>query len=473
MKLHLRYPIITVAIAVWLMTSCVPPFRSPPPTSAEYCDISDAELAEPPEHDLLLEVWASAPRQHCLRGYAPWFAAREHPELGISVKVRAHNINADPFRDDLLAAAAQGKAPDIAFVYHYQIRSLAPEGYLLPITECRSQQPGLQQIPDELWTIMSRDDQAWGIPFELETIVLNYNKVMLRQLGWSQPEIDQLPAQIASGDFDLADLLHVAQEAMSSGVADTGLAFILHPIQRNAIADLYRGYGGRLIDEASGQLVLDRQAVLQTFTFLETLHTHQLLNSNFAQWDFSNWGNNVLIRDAMAHGRILFWQAYASDWQQMVMDYTENEAEEAELYQSVGTALMPVQHKSQAGTMYGIDINQFVIFSEKATGRRNQDAACRLLAAIYTTQLPQLHADKSSQPVATSNGILLPSYWQALGLQKVLWLPDRQRDFNAIYTRALAELAAAVERGEYSAEEATAIVLERLQAELGDQLLVE
>lgn len=467
-----RSLLLMALVVSFFFAGSVPPFRAAPPSSADYCGISPAELAAPPAHETVLELWASAPRQHCLRGYAPWLAAKEHPELAISLNVRAHNVNADPFRDDLLAAAAQGKAPDLAFVYHYAIPPLVEQGYLVPMDECR-QQAGLRQLADELWTVFSKDGQAWGVPFEIETIVLNYNKVMLRQLGWSQPQIDQLPAQIASGEFTLDDLLRVAQQAVNSGVTDAGLAFIPHPIQRHAISDLYRAFGGRLIDPTSGQLVIDRAALQQTFAFFESLHTHQLVDPGFTLFDFSNWGNNTLIRDGMAHGRILFWQAYASDWQQMVMDYTDNEAEVAALYQAVGSALLPAGDANQAGTAFGTHINQYVIFAEKATGRRHQQTACRLLAALYTTQLAELHADKTSQPIVTGNGTALPTYWQAMGLQSVVWRPDRHPDFYPIYSRVLAEMATMVERGEQSAAAATTITLERLQTELGDQLLVE
>ena len=473
MKLSTIRSLFLMALVVsFFFAGSVPPFLAAPPSSADYCGISLTELAAPPAHETVLELWASAPRQHCLRGYAPWLAAKAHPELGISVNVRAHNVNDDPFRDDLLAAAAQGRAPDLAFVYHYAIPPLVEQGYLVPLDECR-QQAGLRQLADELWTVFSPDGQAWGVPFELETIVLNYNKAMLRQLGWSQPQIDQLPAQIASGEFTLANLLRVAQQAVSSGVIDAGLAFIPHPGQRHAIVDLHRAFGGRLIDPTSGQLVIDRAALQQTFAFLESLHTHRLIDPGFTLFSFSTWGNNTLIRDGMAHGRILFWQAYASDWQQMVMDYTDNEAEAAALYQAVGSALLPAGDANQAGSMLGVDLNQYVIFAEKATGRRHQQTACRLLAALHTTQLPQLHADKTSQLAVTSNGIALPTYWQTMGLQKVVWRPDRHPDFNPIYSRVLAEMATTVERGEQSAAAATAITLERLQAELGDQLLVE
>jgi hypothetical protein len=163
------------------------------------------------------------------------------------------------------------------------------------------------------------------------------------------------------------------------------------------------------------------------------------------------------------------------------MDYTASAKEEATLHNTVGAALLPVNVQSQAGSALGTHINMYVILNEKATGRRNQLAACRLLAALFTTQLspqlvPQLaqsHADRTSQPVPNASGFVLPSYWDDIGLQQLIWRPDHHASYYAIYARIIAEIGVAVERGKLSAEEATHSAIEQLQEELGDQLVVE
>lgn len=463
---------LVLTLMLVIFTSSVPPFRAPPPTSADYCGIDPARLAQPPQHKVVIEVWASAPRQQCLRAYAPWWAAEQNPQLGLAVKVRANNINADPYRDELLAAAAQGKAPDISFLYHYQLSYLLKGDYLFPLEDCRKL-PALREIPDRLWTTMSPDGKAWSVPFEIEAYLLYYNKAMLRQLGWSELALRQLPAQIASGEFDFNDLLHVAEAAVARGVTRAGLAFVPLPNQRNGTADLYSAFGGTLFDWQRKQFLLHQPTLQKTFTFLAALRRHDLMDSAFANENFNDWGNNVMVRDAVAHGRILFNHGYASDWQQMVMDYTNNEASKIALQGRIGVALLPVDDKSQAGRMFGYDLNGYVIFNEKATGRNNQDAACRLLAALHITNLAQHHADKASQPTVRGGEIVMPADWPQIGLQQIIWRPDAHPDFYATYARIVAEMAVAVEAGTMDPEAATLRVMAELQAELGDQLVVE
>lgn len=464
--------ILIAILSTFLLASCVAPFRPPPLTSAEYCGIDPMSLAQPPQHKTVIEVWASAPRQHCLRAYAPWKVADEQPELEISVKVRAHNVNSTPYRDDLLAAAAMGKAPDISFVYHYHLPHLLKGDYLYPLEECR-QQPGLRELPDELWTSLSPDGQAWGVPFEIEFVLLYYNKIMLRNLGWSEAAIEHLPKQIANGEFTLHDLKDIAEKAIERGVTRPGFAFIPHFGQEHTILDLYRAFGGRSYDRIQEHFVANEKAFQQTFAFLALLRRQNLFDPSFAIADFSDWGNTILLRDAVANGQVLFWHGYASDWQQMVMDYTDGAEEEAALRNTVGSALLPVNVRSQAGNALGTHINMYVILNEKATGRRNQLAACRLLAALFTTELPQHHADRTSQPVPNAFGFVLPSYWDDIGLQQLIWQPDHHPSYFGSYARIIVDMGVAVERGEMSAEEATHSTIQQLQEALGDQLVVE
>ena len=304
---------------------------------------------------------------------------------------------------------------------------------------------------------------------------------MLRNLGWSESAIEHFPEQIASGEFTLHDLKDIAEKAVESGVTQPGFAFIPHPGQELTILDLYRAFGGQSYDRIQERFVINEKAFQQTFAFLTLLRRQKLFDPSFAIADFTDWGNTILLRDAVANGHVLFWHGYASDWQQMVMDYTASAEEEATLHNTVGAALLPVNVQSQAGSALGTHINMYVILNEKATGRRNQLAACRLLAALFTTQLspqlvPQLaqsHADRTSQPVPNASGFVLPSYWDDIGLQQLIWRPDHHASYYAIYARIIAEIGVAVERGKLSAEEATHSAIEQLQEELGDQLVVE
>lgn len=471
-KLWQRMYKVTIVTCVTLMlSSCVPFFRAPPPTAADYCDIDPALLAEPPNQPVVLEIWASAPRQHCLRAYAPWLIAQQNPTLGLAVKVQSLNLNSDPFLNELLQAAAHGVAPDLAFVYDDHLPALRTAGYLYSLTECR-QQPGLQALPDAVWTNVWLENQFWGVPFEFEIVLLYYNKVMLKKLGWRDAEITTLPTAIADGRFTLNDLLKVARTAVENGVVQPGFAFLPRSYQSQTVDDLYRAFHGQPLERQHGQIVIAQEALLQTYTFFEALQRHNLLDSHFAMREFSSWGNNALWRDAVAHGRTLFAHGYASDWQQMVLDYTDNSAEQNALQQQVGVALLPVHAKRAAAAALVVDSGAHVILAEKASGRQNQAAACRLLAALHRSHLPQRHADMSSALAPHQSGFVIPSYWGALRLQKLAWRASSQAGFADVMGITSA-MGVAVEGGELKAGEATEIALQQLRETLSDQLLVK
>lgn len=485
-------------MVVVLLSSCNPFVRTPP-TAAEYCGIDLALYAPEPANETIIELWATAPRHQCLRGYAPLLAAASDPDYPHAVRVQPKNVNEGPLAKELLILAARGEAPDIGFMYNDHIRELQAAGYLYPLDQCR-QQSGLNDIPDAFWTKLSPDGRAWAFPVDIELMMLFYNKEMLRQLGWQEAEIDDLPYRIAIGDFTLDDLQATAKAAVEDRIARPGFGFVPKLSSSVTVEGLYASLGGKFIlDEtddirpksagqsisgskiASGyeaQFIINRAPLETALGFLESLHKHELINAKLAMADTNSWGNKLLFTDAATHGRFLFWHDYTSSWQRMIADYLDSSSgspqqDEALLRQRIGVALLPSDRIGSRGKARVINLGQYVIFTEEASSRRNQQAACSLLAVMQRSSLPQRHAQKSGQPTPRSGGMSLPDFLPSMiSMEHLLWPPRYSDDWQA-YREILKEISNEVEQGKLRADEATPLTVERLEEYFGRRLTVE
>jgi len=458
-------------IASLLLASCGGILYTPP-TAAEHCGI-DPALLEPETADkTLLSLWATAERQYCWRAYAPLLTAHQRPELLLSVDVSNLEINEEPLTDQLMALAADHEAPDIAFVFHHQAVRLGEAGHLYSLNECRHY-PEFDSIPEAFWTGFSADGQAWGIPVDMEVMLLYYNKKLLRQLGWMPSQIEQLPARTLSGDFTIQDLVATATEAVEKGIIKPGMAFMPHRSQGKSIESIYLDAGGKFSDEKRSNLVVNLEAIETSYSFLASLAKHQLLDTRLAIPSFDDWGNKLLMRDGAIHDRYLFWHTYSSGFPRMALDYMDKPSNTALLNQQIGVALLPSHAKERPGHSLLINSGQYVIFSQNATGRNYQEMACKLLAATQESGLYKQHTPKSGHLTFFTDGFVLPEWLPPqISLDVLIWTPPHLPKIDE-YRNTLTEMGMRVESGELTARDAADKTVERLRDVLGSQLIVE
>jgi len=477
-----RYLLPSLCLVSLILTSCGGVLYTPP-TAAVHCDI-DPALLEPKapteaEGKTTIELWATAERQYCWRVYAPLVTAHQRPDLALSVRIHNLEINEGPLGERLMELSTRGNAPDIAYLFNQAAVKLGKAGHLYSLNNCRKK-PEFHDIPDEFWTNFSDDGQAWGIPIDMEAIFLFYNKTILAQLGWTDSQIDELPARIDSGDFLLDDLIATARKAVATNVVQPGLALIPNRVQRTTIESLYVHGGGQFVDQERQQLLIQHNALEQTYSFLAALHRHQLLDATLAIPSFGDWGNKLILRDAAAYNRVLFWQAHASEFPRLAMDYqTINhgdinvQSDTAMLNKQIGIALIPATTKNRMAYTRLVNSGQYVIFAPQATGRTNQEAACDLFAATYNSDLLKKHGQKSGLITFVDGGFYLPDWFSSqLSLDSLIWLPPYFPKINE-YSEIIVETGVRVELGELNASEAVGVAIQRLRDTFGSQIIVE
>ena len=192
--------------------------------------------------------------------------------VGVTVRVEKQFFRGD-YMDKLTAAFAAGEAPDIIAMKN--LPELVDGGYVVALDGYIDKYSTLlEDVYDVLWRAVKYKGQTWALPQDTEVRPLYFRKDVLRQLGWSEEQIEALPERIRRGEVTLADLIEVAKEAMDKGLVKWG--FYHRPnFGGTPFVILYYQYGGVLQDEATGKLVLDRQAMLK---MLQMLHRMAQVN---------------------------------------------------------------------------------------------------------------------------------------------------------------------------------------------------
>lgn len=428
-----------VAIAV-ISAGCDLLPRSQPPTSAEYCDV---DLANPSPQDNSLRVWAPAPRQHCLRLYALYKASQSLP--GISVIPTEKNINSAPYFNLISTSAANGNAPDIAFYYNgSKLEELIRNGYLYPLEKC-----GIETDKRNSDLYLQR---KWSLPFEADANVLFYSKILLRESGWSEKDIDNLPARIATGLFTLQDLTDTANNALNNNIVERGYAYITAEQIYYPLMGIYDALGG---DYSLQKLpfTIDKTILKKTFDYYLNLYKKGLLHKAATQRSFSNLSNRLTVRDALAHGRILFADTSLSEWKRMLLDHIP---QQDILNNNIGMALLPAFEKKGKGRVSIRSVGSHLVFSQKATGRNNQQQSCKLLQHLHTTSLLNAHAVNTTQLIPGIGSLLPTSETPKMDGANVTMAKSHLPEFESFYYSVINALEDVI-AGRVTTEDAAAI----------------
>ena len=139
---------------------------------------------------------------------------------GIRIEVEKQYFRGD-YMDKLTAAFAAGEAPDIIAMKN--LAALAEGGYVIPLDDhVQKYSMLLEDVVPVLWNSVKYKGKIWALPQDTEARPLYFRKDVLRQLGWSEEEINALPEKIRNGEVTLQDLIKVAKEAMEKGLVEWG-----------------------------------------------------------------------------------------------------------------------------------------------------------------------------------------------------------------------------------------------------------
>ncbi len=389
-------------------------------------------------------------------------------DLGINIDLNLIQDNAGwgDYKNEFVLASEAGEAPDIILSGHEDIGAWAPAGFIIPLDDMIGVHSEYEDIVPALWESQRYAGITYGIPQDAEARPIFYSKLLLRDLGWSEEDIESLPARVAAGEFTFADMLATAQEAIDEGVVDSGNGFWHRPSNGPDFLYYYYGMGGEVLD-ADGNLVVDREAMVAAYELLGTAASSGVMRSDIIGIDWNEvWHPSVAQADI-----VLFAAGGTWNWPNWALNYVADQGGDDYLFENIGLTLIPAMGTGEAITL--THPLSYMISS----GSDNADVAMALIAAITTPEANNRHAIDSfhlgilnaqlESEAYQGNALLSGAHYM---LDHTTALPNHP-GWNA-WSNAYFLGIQAVETGEADAAGAADIAIAQMENELGDGIMV-
>ncbi len=423
---------------------------------------------------ITLVVWASGSPVDTTRVENCILAAQVLTALlhkyGVDITITVDKTKSQFFRGDywskLEEAFAAKQAPDIFAMKG--LAKVAEAGYAVPLDKyIEKYWPLVADVYKVLWRAVTYKGHIWALPQDTEARPLYFRKDVLRELGWSEQQIEQLPEKIRTGQITLLDLVKVAQEAMKKGLVKWG--FYHRPnFGGTPFIILYYQYGGILQDPVTGKLVLDKKAMLKMLTFLYNMaQKWKVLPPTMIG---TSWRK---IHVDFVNGRVLFWFGgtwHWAEWQRVPYHEKLGKLPEEYEWKNIGFALVPAPEPGLKPMTLSSPYLYYVSSQSKYP-----EIAFLVIALATSGPLDARHAVNSGHLPVRMVTQFDPYYEKAKFLKAVTYMLQytsfepihpKWDAYKAAWIKAIAE----VERGEKTPEQALNEMVQTLKSELGDQI---
>ncbi len=411
--------------------------------------------ASPPEEDWRCNNFAEVEEQ-------------VEAELGIQLELNLVQDNKDwgEYKNEFVLASEAGEAPDIMLSGHEDIGAWAPAGFVIPLDDLIALHEEFADVVPALWESQKYAGQIYGVPQDAEARPIFYSKLLLRDLGWSEEDIESLPDRVRNGEFTFEDLIATAQQAVEEGVVDEGNGFWHRPSNGPDFLYYYYGMGGQVLDD-EGNLVVDRAALLKVYELLGGMAESGVMRRDMTGIDFNEvWHPTVASADT-----VLFAAGGTWNWPNWALNFVADKGGDEYLFENIGLTLIPALDTGTPITL--THPLSYMISSSSA----NPEVAMALIAAVTTPEANNRHAIDSfhlgilnaqvESEVYKGNRLLSSAHYM---LDYTTALPNHP-GWNA-WSSAYYTGIQAVETGDATPEEAVEIVINQLTNELGDQITV-
>jgi len=177
----------------------------------------------------------------------------------------------------MLAAAVTRQLPDVAQEKFEYMDLYIEEGLIEPIDDFISEYDK-NDIFEELWNAVSRNNKTYGIPFCVNTLIFFYNTDLLRKKGISQEKLPESWEEIINIGK------HFTADEDGNGVPDR-YAMAFWQIGFNIYAPFLWAYGGRLFSE-DGRVVLTSEAMIKTIIMIRDLvYEYKIMPMNWTDFE--------------------------------------------------------------------------------------------------------------------------------------------------------------------------------------------
>lgn len=169
------------------------------------------------------------------------------------------------FDQNFIFASQSGNAADIYTTPYTSIGWMADGGYIQKLNGIEKD-PVFANIMEGYWKPVTLDGNIYGVIQDTEARVVYFNKERLRQFGWSEEDINNLPEKALSGEFKLSDMMDVAKNAQAQNIVKNGYEF---DGGSNDNPMNFYNFGAAFYDWDNKKFILDKENTLKTFKWLK------------------------------------------------------------------------------------------------------------------------------------------------------------------------------------------------------------
>ena len=171
-------------------------------------------------------------------------AAIRGEELNITIEGKPYD-GWEEFKQGVTLSAESGQAPHIVVTGHVDIAPWAQSGLIVPIEDYIDLDAWpMNDIYDNLMEISSFNGMVYGLPQDSESRPFFFWKDYMRQIGYSDADIDALPAKVQSGEYTLQNVLEDAKKMQDAGLVEPGYGFYPRVSNGPDYWQFYQSFGG-------------------------------------------------------------------------------------------------------------------------------------------------------------------------------------------------------------------------------------
>ena len=385
----------------------------------------------------------------------------------VEVKIIQDNADWGDYKTEFELASQAGEAPDIMVSGHEDVGAWATSGIISDLTDQIGDFAEFDDVIPSLWASTELDGRRYGVPQDAEARPMYYRKDLLAELGWSQAEIDALPADLASGAFTWEDMFDTAEAAVAAGVVEPGNGWWHRPTNGPDFLYYYYAAGGELLD-SSGALIYDTAAAEQVYALIGDAVSRDIVVSTRMDGDWTNWNTGV------ASGDVLFWYGGSWQWADWAANYIADLGGEEYLFENTGFGPIPAL---AAGINAPITLTHPLLYMVSSDSE-NADLALLVISKATTKELNTEYAVASGHLGILESQASYEPYTSAAFLSSVApileyttFLPNSP--FFSAWSEGYFLGLSAVESGDLSPAEAVQVVVDQLENELGDNVIIK
>lgn len=351
----------------------------------------------------------------------------------IEIETSFFDGSEDDYARQFILAHQSGDAPDIYSTSHPNIGWLVEGDYILPLDELK-EMDSYKDVYPLLWDAVTYNGHIWAALQDTEARPVYYSKNILREIGWSDEEIESLPEKVREGEFTLDDLMDTAEEAMEKGAAKYGI--IHRPVVGPDFQLMLYLFGGTMYDHNEGKLVFDKPAVKKQLEFYHEISERGLIPDGLLGMEWTNTHQMVVNEETLFYfGGI--WNVF--NWSEDEFHKELGKVDGEWVEENLGMMLVPAPEKGGEPKTLSQPYT-YTISSQT----EHKDLILRLLEIVIEPEYQTVHNIETFHLPVTESAAEDPEYKEHVTLGKVSYMseytsflpnhPDFPKYNNAVFS---------------------------------------